>query len=263
MNQGYVGSEIAEMIEMPPALDAVWHTHRDRLVSHNVEGSTSATSAGTTATRLTSGSTRRRPPPLATPAPSAASRRPWPRRGSSPRRPPAVRGRTCQPRGVRRPARRAGRALLDDVLTRLGYGAERATWRNNYLTGAQELRAAPGGNGAARPGRARADRHPALRQPRDSDRRQARVGCQHLDPLAPHRLRRDLPDGAQQRRPDPLSDQARRAGQRGHHAHPPAASGDAGGRRDLLGAVQGAPQGLRHHRRVHRSALPQLRDRHP
>jgi alkyl sulfatase BDS1-like metallo-beta-lactamase superfamily hydrolase len=35
------------------------------------------------------------------------------------------------------------RALLDDVLTRLGYGAECATWRNNYLTGALELRAAP------------------------------------------------------------------------------------------------------------------------
>ncbi len=32
------------------------------------------------------------------------------------------------------------RALLDDVLTRLGYGAECATWRNNYLTGARELR---------------------------------------------------------------------------------------------------------------------------
>ena len=27
LNQGYVPSEIAEMIEMPPALDAQWHTH--------------------------------------------------------------------------------------------------------------------------------------------------------------------------------------------------------------------------------------------
>ena len=36
----------------------------------------------------------------------------------------------------------AAKELLADVLTRLGYGAENATWRNCYLTGAQELRAA-------------------------------------------------------------------------------------------------------------------------
>ena len=30
------------------------------------------------------------------------------------------------------------RALLADVLTRLGYGSECATWRNNFLTGALE-----------------------------------------------------------------------------------------------------------------------------
>ena len=44
------------------------------------------------------------------------------------------------------PNHEPARALLADVLTRLGYGAECATWRNNYLTGAQEL---------ARPGRRR------------------------------------------------------------------------------------------------------------
>jgi alkyl sulfatase BDS1-like metallo-beta-lactamase superfamily hydrolase len=33
--------------------------------------------------------------------------------------------------------------LLEDVLTKLGYGSECATWRNNFLTGAQELRTAP------------------------------------------------------------------------------------------------------------------------
>ena len=27
INQGYVHSEIAEMIEMPPGLDREWHTH--------------------------------------------------------------------------------------------------------------------------------------------------------------------------------------------------------------------------------------------
>jgi alkyl sulfatase BDS1-like metallo-beta-lactamase superfamily hydrolase len=38
MNQGYIGSEIAELIEMPPALDAAWHTHGYYgSVSHNVK----------------------------------------------------------------------------------------------------------------------------------------------------------------------------------------------------------------------------------
>ena len=38
MNQGYTGIEIAEMIELPPALEAVWHTHGYYgSVSHNVK----------------------------------------------------------------------------------------------------------------------------------------------------------------------------------------------------------------------------------
>jgi alkyl sulfatase BDS1-like metallo-beta-lactamase superfamily hydrolase len=37
----------------------------------------------------------------------------------------------------------AARALLTDVLTRLGYGSECATWRNCFLTGAHELRSGP------------------------------------------------------------------------------------------------------------------------
>lgn len=38
LNQGYTGIEIAEMIEMPPALDKVWHTHGYYgSVSHNVK----------------------------------------------------------------------------------------------------------------------------------------------------------------------------------------------------------------------------------
>ena len=41
------------------------------------------------------------------------------------------------------PDHAAAKALLADVLTRLGYGAECATWRNNYLTGAQELSGPP------------------------------------------------------------------------------------------------------------------------
>ena len=38
MNQGYTGIEIAEMVEMPPALEAAWHTHGYYgSVSHNVK----------------------------------------------------------------------------------------------------------------------------------------------------------------------------------------------------------------------------------
>ena len=38
------------------------------------------------------------------------------------------------------PANEVARTLLADVYERLGFGAENATWRNFYLTGAQELR---------------------------------------------------------------------------------------------------------------------------
>jgi alkyl sulfatase BDS1-like metallo-beta-lactamase superfamily hydrolase len=38
MNQGYNGAEIAEMVEMPPALESAWHTHGYYgSVSHNVK----------------------------------------------------------------------------------------------------------------------------------------------------------------------------------------------------------------------------------
>ena len=38
------------------------------------------------------------------------------------------------------PGNDAAREMLASVLERLGYGAENATWRNSYLTGARELR---------------------------------------------------------------------------------------------------------------------------
>ena len=38
LNQGYTGPEIAEMIELPPALRQAWHTHGYYgSVSHNVK----------------------------------------------------------------------------------------------------------------------------------------------------------------------------------------------------------------------------------
>ncbi|MFN3523868.1 MAG: alkyl/aryl-sulfatase [Phenylobacterium sp.] len=41
------------------------------------------------------------------------------------------------------PSNQPARELLADVYTRLGYAAEAGTWRNIYLTGAQELRTGP------------------------------------------------------------------------------------------------------------------------
>lgn len=49
------------------------------------------------------------------------------------------------------PEHAGARAALADVLQRLGFGAENATWRNFYLTGAMELRAA-GAKKAKAPG---------------------------------------------------------------------------------------------------------------
>jgi alkyl sulfatase BDS1-like metallo-beta-lactamase superfamily hydrolase len=141
LNQGYVGSEIAEMIEMPPALDAAWHTHGYYgSVSHNVKavyqrylgwydgnpahlwqhppqeqgsryvqafGGADATVAK--AQQFADGGDLRFAAELASHVVFAE------------------------------PGHQGARALLNSVLTRLGYGSECATWRNNYLTGASEL----------------------------------------------------------------------------------------------------------------------------
>src|SRR6185312_11377463 len=103
-NQGYVGSEIAEMIEMPPALEAAWHTHGYYgSVSHNVKA-VYQRYLGWYAGDL------RFAAELASHAVFAD------------------------------PSSDPAKTLLADVLTRLGYSAECATWRNNFLTGAKELR---------------------------------------------------------------------------------------------------------------------------
>ena len=55
--------------------------------------------------------------------------------------------------------------------TCLGYGAEAATWRNIFLTGAQELRKSPRPFPVDAGAMAGVHRHPALRQHRDPHRR--------------------------------------------------------------------------------------------
>ncbi len=141
MNQGYVGSEIAEMLEMPPGLDDVWHTHGYYgSTSHNVKavyqrylgwydgnpahlwqhppvaaaeryvqviGGVDATVAQ--ANSFLEGGDLRFAAELASHAVFAD------------------------------PDSEAARQVLASALTELGYGSECATWRNCFLTGANEL----------------------------------------------------------------------------------------------------------------------------
>ena len=145
MNQGYVGSEIAEMIQMPPALEAAWHTHGYYgSVSHNVKA----------IYQRYLGWYDGNPAHLWQHPPEAAAARYVQVIGGVAAT--VAKAREFADAGDLRFAAELAshavfadlndepaRALLDDVLTRLGYGAECATWRNNYLTGALELRAAP------------------------------------------------------------------------------------------------------------------------
>jgi alkyl sulfatase BDS1-like metallo-beta-lactamase superfamily hydrolase len=142
LNKGHVGSEIAELVELPPGLDKAWHTHGYYgSASHNIKaiyqrylgwydgnpahlwqhppeataaryveviGGVNATVAK--AKQYLDNGDLRFAAELASHAVFAA------------------------------PEDSAARELLASVLERLGYGAENATWRNCYLTGAHELR---------------------------------------------------------------------------------------------------------------------------
>jgi alkyl sulfatase BDS1-like metallo-beta-lactamase superfamily hydrolase len=105
LNQGYTGTEIAELIEVPPALDAAWHTHGYYgSVSHNVKA----------IYQRYLGWYDGNPAHLWQHPPQAAAQR---------------------------YARLAGGVgQLAHALQRLGYGAECATWRNCFLMGVRELR---------------------------------------------------------------------------------------------------------------------------
>jgi len=145
LNQGYVGSEIAEMIEVPPALEAAWHTHGYYgSVSHNVKA----------IYQRYLGWYDGNPAHLWQHPPEAAAARYVQAIGGIDAT--IAKARQFADSGDLRfaaelashavfadPSREAARALLADVLTRLGYSAECATWRNVYLTGAQELHGVP------------------------------------------------------------------------------------------------------------------------
>jgi alkyl sulfatase BDS1-like metallo-beta-lactamase superfamily hydrolase len=141
MNQGQVGSEIAESFQLPPVLDAAWHARGYYgSVSHNVKA----------IYQRYLGWYDGNPAHLWLHPPEAAATRYVETIGGIDATVDQAR-RYADDGDLRFAAELASHAvfaqpdhevaveLLADVLTRLGYGAECATWRNNYLTGAQEL----------------------------------------------------------------------------------------------------------------------------
>src|SRR6201986_1855547 len=142
LNQGYTGPEISEMIELPPALERVWHTHGYYgSVSHNVKA----------IYQRYMGWFDGNPGRL------------WPHTPEelAPRYVDAMGGigrvvelaqaafdsgdfrwaATLLDHAVFTDSNHAAaRALYADTLEQLAYGAENATWRNFFLSGAAELR---------------------------------------------------------------------------------------------------------------------------
>jgi alkyl sulfatase BDS1-like metallo-beta-lactamase superfamily hydrolase len=150
LNQGYTGAEIAEALEMPPALEQQWHTHGYYgSVSHNVKAIYQRYMGWYDA--------------------NPANLWPHPPEAAASRYVAAMGGRD----GALAVARRAwddgdyrwcaevgkhlvfadatdseARNLLADALEQLGFGAENGTWRNAFLAGATELRSGPFGTPA-------------------------------------------------------------------------------------------------------------------
>ena len=142
LNQGLTGSEIAEVIEVPAALDAVWHTHGYYgSVSHNVKA----------IYQRYLGWYDGNPAHLWQHPPEAAAQRYARLAGGADQL--ATRAREFLDEGDLRfaaelashavfadPGSAEARDVLAAALTRLGHGSECATWRNCFLKGATELR---------------------------------------------------------------------------------------------------------------------------
>jgi alkyl sulfatase BDS1-like metallo-beta-lactamase superfamily hydrolase len=142
MNKGYTGIEAAEMMEMPPALDAAWHTHGYYgSVSHNVKA----------VYQRYMGWFDGNPANLWQHPPAERATRYVESMGGA----DAVVDRAqryVDDNDLRfavellnhavfaEPDHTAAKALLASTYTSLGYGSENGTWRNFYLMGAKELR---------------------------------------------------------------------------------------------------------------------------
>lgn len=145
LNQGLVGSEIAEDFPMPPALDAAWHTHGYYgSVSHNVkaiyqrylgwyDGNPAhlwqhpPEAAGARYVRAVGGIDS-----------AVAKAREFAAEGDL-----RFAAELASHAVFAEPDHAGAKEVLADVLTRLGYGSECATWRNNFLVGASEVDGPP------------------------------------------------------------------------------------------------------------------------
>jgi alkyl sulfatase BDS1-like metallo-beta-lactamase superfamily hydrolase len=141
MNQGYIGSEIAERLQMPPGLEAAWHTHGYYgSVSHNVKaifqrylGWYDGNPAHLwqhppeeTATRYVQ--------LLGGPEATIQKARDFADTGDL-----RFAAELASHAVFAAPDNSDARSALAEILTRLAYGSENATWRNVFLIGASEL----------------------------------------------------------------------------------------------------------------------------
>jgi alkyl sulfatase BDS1-like metallo-beta-lactamase superfamily hydrolase len=141
MNSGYTGIEIAEMIQMPPSLQAAWNTHGYYgSVSHNVKA----------IYQRYMGWFDGNPAHLWQHPPQEQARRYVDTIGGLGKTLQAARGYAdggdlrfaAEPAShavFTHPDDQGARQLLAEVLTKLGYGTENGIWRNFYLTSAYEL----------------------------------------------------------------------------------------------------------------------------
>jgi alkyl sulfatase BDS1-like metallo-beta-lactamase superfamily hydrolase len=142
LNQGYTGVEIAEMFEMPPALERAWHTHGYYgSVSHNVKA----------VYQRYMGWFDGNPGRLWPHPPEALAPRYVDAMGGIDRVVQLAKeafesgdfrwAATLLDHAIFTDSgHAAARGLYSDVLEQLAYGAENATWRNFFLSGATELR---------------------------------------------------------------------------------------------------------------------------
>jgi alkyl sulfatase BDS1-like metallo-beta-lactamase superfamily hydrolase len=142
LNQGYTGVEIAEMFQMPPALEQAWHTHGYYgSVSHNVKA----------VYQRYMGWFDGNPGRLWPHPPEALAPRYVEALGGIDRVVELARAAfdsgdfrwaaTLLDHAIFTDSEHAGaRELYADTLEQMGYGAENATWRNFFISGATELR---------------------------------------------------------------------------------------------------------------------------
>ncbi|MFI9510041.1 alkyl/aryl-sulfatase [Nocardia sp. NPDC052566] len=147
LNQGYVGAEIAELLTVPPAVENAWHTRGYYgSVSHNVKA----------IYQRYLGWFDGNPAHLWEHPPVESAMRHVEFMGGADE--VLRKARACYDAGDYRwvaqvvnyvlfadPGNEAAKALQASTFEQLGYGAENATWRNFYLSGAYELRYGPFG----------------------------------------------------------------------------------------------------------------------